>query len=183
MIQAVALILLCFADRFRGHPGIAPKQIKRAIEALLVTLGAGISDPLAIAATTTLVWGGICLGSYGNAVGPALQGIPPARAKTINNPGPEWWQWGPLLRNTWVSLIAVGLIWGLPVLLVWKLDHRVAAIPVAFVIAFPFSTWIARHIWAFYPSKTADWAWAVQQWAFGPIAAVSLAITSMGINK
>lgn len=201
-MQALGFAVLCVADRLRGHTGILPQQLKRLIEAAAMVLCIGITlDPAAMLgsllhlvveivhalvdwrlphwrpdlglAAVVNVWAGICIGSYGNAIGPALQGLPPARARTIDNPGPEWWQWGPLLRSAWGSLVVVGLIWGGPVMFLWPADHRVAAIPVAFVLAFLFSTWIARHIWAHYPVRPGDWAWGVQQLAFGPIAAIS----------
>lgn len=171
MMRLIGFVVLLFADRFRGRSGMLPKQIKRSIEAIAVTLCVGITVPWHIALVTLLVFLGICLGGYGNVIAPAVTGTPMAKAKTTLNPGPEKWQYGIFLRNVWLACVAVGIIWGSPSLLAYSLEPKVIYILIAFMVAFPASCYLALLIGRRFPKLDT---WVVQQYLFGPITALIL---------
>jgi hypothetical protein len=169
MIHAIGLVLMIFADRFRGRTGFAPKQVKRVVEAYVISLCLGHwNDPIACW-ITFLVWVGICIASYGNAIGPAATGSRISRYPGMNGPndsGPEWWQRGILLTNVWVGLVALGVIWAAPVT-IWALitGYKTALIifPVA-MICFPLSCAIGHILQRL--DDDID-GWVEQQWSFG----------------
>lgn len=169
MLNFLFCFLAVFTDRFRGNPGILPKQVKRLLEAYVISGAFGHywgKDAITI---TLLIWSGICLGSYGNAIGPGLTGEPPAKVKTAQNHGPEWWQAGPLLDSTGLSLVALGALWGLPVALYGLFhDLRLTLIPFALSASFLLSTYMSKD--------AADGSWAAQQWIFGVLMAVNLTL-------
>jgi hypothetical protein len=109
-----------------------PDQLPEAYETyifLAIALGVG---------TMAMILG------VGNAIGPAIDGVQPATVKTEFNPGPERWQFGPLLKNAWLSLAALGFLWGAPTLIL-LFGTPLGWVPaVAFIVATPAALWIAR---------------------------------------
>jgi hypothetical protein len=174
----VGMFLMVFADRFRGYPGLLPKQAKRIIEAYVMTLCLGHWNDWTALAITTAIWAGICLGSYGNVIGPATAGTQMARAKSRYNSGPEWWQRGVLLDNVWLALVVLGLIWSLPGAVVGYAmgAHNAVALVPALVIAYPLSCHLANYMQEHTDPAHMDYAWAKQQWLLGLLVSIMLGV-------
>ena len=84
----------------------------------------------------------------GNAVGPGLLGIKPARRKTDTNKGPQWWQFGRLLDSAWLSLLFLGAMWGMAITLptIW-LDHKSWIFVPICMVSVPVAVYLAHGSW------------------------------------
>lgn len=139
VLDAAILAVMALADWTRGsakRPKWAPKAVCLLIIGLCVAFLLGNSADLAALAIAILIAIGGSVG-MGNALGPALRGEKP------DSKSAEWWQKGPLLKNTWLSLAALGFLWGAPALLAlpWVAQAWVPA--VAFTLATPLAAWLA----------------------------------------
>jgi hypothetical protein len=170
MIRIAGGILTLFSDRYRGHTGGLPKQLKRSIEAFGISLCAGFTDWHIIGATVCL-WMGLTLG-YGNAIGPASTGGRVSLYKGMlsdKDPGPEIWQVGILLDNVWIALIFFGLLWSVPITIYSYYFYKqcMLIMPIA-MITFPLSCAAGQIIQRHYGCE----GWRSQQWAFGILMAM-----------
>jgi len=137
-----AIVLMGLADWTRGMPNNKrPKWLPKFV--CLLTIGwcvaalAGHPFDLVGLAIAVLVAAGGTVG-MGNALGPTIHGERPSKL------GAEKWQVGPMLDNAWLSLAALGLIWGAPAALAtFYFDPRVWVIPVAFAAATPLAAWLS----------------------------------------
>ena len=84
----------------------------------------------------------------GNAVGPGLLGVKPAKVKTATNKGPQWWQFGPLLNSAWLSLIFLGGMWGVAIIIpaVWFDSTSWIFFPIG-LVSIPLAVVLARGSW------------------------------------
>jgi hypothetical protein len=170
MLRIAGGFITLISDRYRGHTGGLPKQIKRLIEAFGISLCAGFTE-WDIIGSTACLWVGTTLG-YGNAIGPASTGGQVSRYKGNLgplDPGPEIWQSKFLLDNLWLSLFVFGAIWAIPVTIYSYFFYtpwvRLLAVS---IVTFPLSCASGQLIHRHFGCD----GWRSQQWAFGLIMAI-----------
>lgn len=93
----------------------------------------------------------------GNSVGPALIGSTPDPLAG------EWWQVGPLLKYTWLSVLALGTLRGLILVPAVLLADAYYWLPLAMCIGTVAAVGIGRLL-VVYAGRKADDGWALQEW-------------------
>ena len=164
-MRLLGFILTILADRFRGKTGGLPKQLKRFIEALAISICAGFTDVNILGASVCL-WMGITIG-YGNVIGPASTGGRISLYRGMlgtTDPGPEIWQFGALLKNVWLALIFFGFLWSIPITIYSYFFYKsgMLIMPIA-MVTFPLSCAVGQII----QRRLGFDGWKCQQWAFG----------------
>jgi hypothetical protein len=148
MSQILAIALMSFANRAWGNPDDKiPKAIAGIIMGWACSVVMGVGITFEAFGYVVAFWLARSIGP-GNAVGPALTGVKPARYPSgmPYNPGPEWWQFGPLLDSAWLSMAFLGFMWGI---VIWVFTGQGLFIPVC-VIALLLAVVCARHVWGRY---------------------------------
>lgn len=148
MVPLIYIVVMSAADRACGNPN---DHIPRLIAAPIMGYAAAALRGQGHSWIALLY----ALGFYaarsiglGNAVGPALQGLTPARRKTDTNKGPQWWQFGPLLDSAWLSLLFLGGMWGSLIMgfTCWSNPTSWVFLPIC-LISVPLAVFVAHGSW------------------------------------
>ena len=152
MTEILLVILMTLFDWLRGksrRPKITPKAVCLLVVGWCVA--SLLNHPfdlagLAITAGTALAGSA----GVGGAIGPAISG------EKITNV--EKWQLGILSKNVWLSLFALGVIWGTPATVVLLIaGSGEALVPViAFALATPLAAFAAINIYGGVVKKIPD---------------------------
>jgi len=148
MIEPLLVVLCGGLDRVRGDKfDFVWRSIDKCLYGWVVAALFGypfhVLTPFIIAA----MFAG-CSPGWGNAIGPALNGKKPDPHKG------EWWQYGPLMKDAWASLVVRGAMWGVPFLPLAYWDMRLALMVPIVALAMPAAVYIARRM-----KVESEWEW------------------------
>lgn len=157
--EAMTIIYIILAAAFSsmagtGIPGSAGWALLSGVAAAFAVLGPVPSLAFVLLAVGWSVGRKIGLG---NSVGQALIG---------STPDPwagEWWQVGPLLKYTWLSVLALGTLRGLMLVPAVLLADAYYWLPLAMCIGTVAAVGIGRLL-VVYAGRKADDGWALQEW-------------------
>jgi hypothetical protein len=150
------IFLMGLLDRVRGDSFGLSKGIEQVIYGLFIAVYVINLDPFSSVAFAACFALGSSIG-WGEPLGAYLHNI----AMRQNNL--EWWQVSILKTDVKLALIARGVLWGLPLILLSYLlnDESIALAGMAYMLAFPFAVFVAAK-------EGKDWEF--QEWLRGCLA-------------
>lgn len=159
MIEYLTIPAAAVLDRLRGDAKGPPKFLESIVYGLVIGFALGLPyDDWQLYAFGVLFAAGAAPG-WGEPLGAVFdkRGMFPERL--------ERWQVGPLAKNVPLALIARGIIWGLPVLILipWHLD--VIVVPVVYAFVFPIAAYVAYAI-------KKNKGWELMEYLRGGLAAL-----------